>query len=191
MHGGTVSVSSPGPGRGSEFVVRLPILVYSPIPAGPIEVEPVSSGAGDALVQNSMSLTILLIEDNEDIRDSLRTLLELMGHQVEAAADGTTGLDMVLSQAPNVALIDIGLPGMNGYRLAERIREEAACRGIRLIAMTGYGQRADRERAFAAGFDAHLVKPVDLDELHRALEDCVRALPLASSQAGWSAPGRA
>lgn len=107
---------------------------------------------------------ILIVEDNADSRETQRILLELLGHRVEVAADGTEGVKKALDGRPEVALIDIGLPGLNGYEVAKRIRETLGGR-VFLIAQTAYGQHEDRENAFQAGFDVHLVKPVDLDEL--------------------------
>jgi two-component system CheB/CheR fusion protein len=110
---------------------------------------------------------ILLIEDNEDAREALRALLELDGHEVEAAAEGQQGLEIAGTKAVEVALIDIGLPGLDGYEVARRMR--ALARPPILIALTGYGQPEDRRRAEEAGFDAHLVKPIDPTALTKAL----------------------
>jgi two-component system, sensor histidine kinase len=110
---------------------------------------------------------ILLIEDNRDTREVLCALLELDGHQVEPAADGQQGVDLARTKRPDVGLIDIGLPGMDGYEVARRLR--ALGHSMTLIALTGYGEPEDRQRAEDAGFDAHLVKPVDPSELTRTL----------------------
>jgi signal transduction histidine kinase len=160
LHGGSVSASSEGPGKGARFVVRLPLAAGLPVEA---EV-PAASPRKPA-----RPLRVVVIEDNDDIRDSLRTLLTLWGHEVRTAADGKRGLDLVRAAPPDVALVDIGLPGVSGYEVAQLIRQRFAARRIRLIAVTGYGQASDRERAFAAGFDAHLVKPVAADALQREL----------------------
>ena len=111
---------------------------------------------------------VLLIEDNVDARDALRVLLELDGYDVEAAGDGPEGLEIARAKAPAVALIDIGLPGMDGYEVARRLRALAGPRSF-LVALTGYSDPDDRRRAEEAGFDAHVVKPVDPDELTRLL----------------------
>ena len=111
---------------------------------------------------------VLLIEDNVDARDALRVLLELDGYDVEAAGDGPQGLDIARAKTPAVALIDIGLPGMDGYEVARRLRALAGPRSF-LVALTGYSDPDDRKRAEEAGFDAHVVKPVDPDELTRLL----------------------
>ncbi len=114
-----------------------------------------------------MSL-VLLIEDNADARDALRVLLELDGYDVEAAGDGAQGLEIARAKTPAAALIDIGLPGMDGYEVARRLRAMAGPRAY-LVALTGYSDPEDRRRAEEAGFDAHVVKPVDPDELTRLL----------------------
>jgi CheY-like chemotaxis protein len=115
---------------------------------------------------------ILLVEDNEDARETMRILLRMAGHHVESSGDGAEGLEKALAQRPDVAILDIGLPGFDGYEIARRIR--AACDGSYrpyLVALTGYGLAEDRRRAFDAGFDAHLVKPVDQALLERTLAD--------------------
>ena len=124
-----------------------------------------------AVSSRKKPLRVVVIEDNPDIRDSLRTLLTLWGHEVRTAADGATGMKLVLARPPDVALIDIGLPGVSGYEVARAVRERLPLRHVRLVAVTGYGQSSDRERALAAGFDAHLLKPVPPEELERALAD--------------------
>ena len=111
---------------------------------------------------------VLLIEDNADARDALRVLLELDGYAVEAAGDGAEGLEIARAKAPAVALIDIGLPGMDGYEVARRLRALPGPRAL-LVALTGYSSPEDRRRAEEAGFDAHVVKPVDPEELTRLL----------------------
>jgi signal transduction histidine kinase/CheY-like chemotaxis protein len=157
LHGGTVRASSDGPGQGSEFIVRLPILYES--------AEPAPSPAG----VSSPSRRILLVEDNADAREALALLLESWGHRVEQAADGLTGLRDARANPPEVALIDVGLPGMDGYALAREIRAEPRCRGVRLIALTGYSRTRDRQRGHEAGFDSYLVKPVDPAHLRAEL----------------------
>jgi two-component system, sensor histidine kinase len=111
---------------------------------------------------------ILLIEDNADAREALRALLELDGYEVHGAADGTEGLDLARTKTPDVALVDIGLPGFDGYEVARRMRRLPAPPRV-MIALTGYSEAEDRQRAKEAGFDAHLVKPVDPDQLTRVL----------------------
>lgn len=127
------------------------------------------------------SCRILLIEDNADGRQRLRDLLVLWGHQVEVAADGVQGLETIRTWRPDAALIDIGLPGLDGYQVAQQVRAVPGGHEVFLIALTGYGQPEDRRRALAAGFDAHLVKPPDLAQL-----SCLLTGVTAGS---WSPPG--
>src|ERR1700731_451950 len=115
-------------------------------------------------------LRILIVEDNKDSRETLRTLLELLGHQVDVAEDGVEGVHKALTSSPTVALVDVGLPILDGYKVAQCIRTVLG-RSIFLVAHTGYGQPEDRRRAFEAGFDAHLIKPVDWLELNSWLSD--------------------
>ena len=156
LHGGSVEALSAGEGLGSELVVRLP---ESAAPAAPV---PVSASV------SSRPMRILIVEDNDDARESLRRLLELDGHEVMATVNGEDGLDHARSGDFAVALVDLGLPGIDGFEVARQLR---AARGaeVRLIAISGYGQPVDRKRAYAAGFDAHLVKPVDTDHLRSVL----------------------
>jgi len=116
---------------------------------------------------NPSSRRVLVVEDNPDSRETLRTLLELWGHHVEVAGDGRQGVEKALDWRPEVAVVDIGLPLLDGYEVARRVK--AALDGVRLIALTAYGQPQDRRRAFEAGFDIHLTKPADPDELRRLL----------------------
>jgi PAS domain S-box-containing protein len=159
LHAGTVSAFSPGPGQGSEFVVRLPLTAARPpAPAR-------APGAGNP----PDSRRVLIIEDDPDSREALTLLLKLWGHDVEIATEGKRGLEQVLTSRPDVAIIDIGLPDLDGYSVARAIRAAAGGASPYLVALTGYGQLADRRRATAAGFDTHLVKPVDLEQLRRLL----------------------
>ncbi len=162
MHGGEVRASSPGPGKGSEFVVRLPLC------ASRAEATAATAQAGEV---PGPRRHILVVEDNLDAREMLRDLLQLMGHRVETAADGPGGLALALASRPEVALIDIGLPGLNGFEVARRIRAAPGGAGIRLVALTGYGQPEDRRRSREAGFDSHLVKPVEVGALTQLLSD--------------------
>ena len=169
LHGGTVAAHSRGRGQGSEFVVCLPRVEdrrESPRlvtePRAPLEapLPPCEPAAG---------LRILVVEDNRDGRESLRDLLELWGHHVDMAENGPDGVEMALALQPEVALVDIGLPGLDGNEVAQRIRASLDGDRMTLIAMTGYGQPEDRRRALQAGFDAYLVKPVNPAELVRTL----------------------
>ena len=154
MHGGSVTALSEGTGHGSEFIVRLPIVVPA-IPshaAVASEERPASVPAGRR---------VLVVDDNADSATSLAMMLGATGYEVRTAYDGTTGFAATEEFRPDVALLDIGMPGMNGYDLARRIREQSWGKEMVLIAVTGWGQAEDRERTIAAGFDEHLVKPVD------------------------------
>ncbi len=153
LHHGTARADSAGPGQGSEFVVELP-LRGGVLEAGPDKPRGPEPGP----------CHVLIVEDNADAREALGALLALGGHRVELAPDGVAGLDAALASRPDVALVDLGLPGLDGYELARRVRA-AGARGMRLIALTGYGQPDDVRRARDAGFDVHLTKPVDPDEL--------------------------
>jgi PAS domain S-box-containing protein len=159
LQGGTVAVWSAGPGQGSEFTVRLPAI------APPDDAAAEAEGGAPAQV---VPRRVLVVEDSPDARQSLRLLLELAGHQVETSEDGPSGLAKLRTFQPDVALIDLGLPGMDGYAVARELRSRPDTRAIRLVAVTGYGQAEDRRRALAAGFDQHVTKPVDatmLDDL--------------------------
>ena len=160
MHGGTVDARSEGVGKGSEFRVRLPLAASATDVAGVLRT---------AVPVVHESVRIVLVEDNVDIRETLTELLVLDGYWVEGAADGPQGLTRILSEVPNVALIDVGLPGFDGYEVARRARSHLGDTPV-LIAMTGYGQPDDRARAFEAGFDDHVVKPVSVEELSAAIE---------------------
>jgi signal transduction histidine kinase/ActR/RegA family two-component response regulator len=149
LHDGSATVASEGPGRGSEFTVRLPAI--EPPAATPPGRHP--TGA-------SMPRVVLVVEDNDDARDTLKALLEILGHRVETARDGLSGLEMALAIVPDVALVDVGLPLMDGLEFARRARASLADR-VMLVALTGYGSAEDRARALAAGFHDHIAKPVD------------------------------
>jgi PAS domain S-box-containing protein len=153
LHGGRVSVHSDGAGQGSEFTIRLPLSNPAGSAARGIVAEP----------HRCPAYTVLIIEDNADARESLRSFLTQEGHRVDTAADGLSGLARAETSCPDVALVDIGLPVMDGYEVARRIRTRDA--KMILIAITGYGQAEDRQRALEAGFDAHLTKPVAPDHL--------------------------
>jgi two-component system CheB/CheR fusion protein len=155
MHGGSVSAHSDGPGTGSEFVVRLPALRVK-------AASPEDDGeAQRAAAPPSPSRRVLVVDDNHDTADSLAVLLKVGGHQVRTAHDGPAALEEAASFRPEVVLLDIGLPRMDGYEVARRLREEVGLRGALLVAVTGYGQEEDRRRAEEAGFQVHLVKPAD------------------------------
>lgn len=160
MHGGEVTARSGGPGQGSEFVVRLPLL---------------RDAAEDATAKQRIqdqqvdSLRILVVDDNQDAANSMATMLELMGHETRVAFDGLAALAMAAEFPPDVALLDIGMPRLNGFETARRLRQQSSGASIKLVALTGWGQAEDRRRSREAGFDAHLVKPVDLSMLNDLL----------------------
>ncbi|MBN9522706.1 response regulator [bacterium] len=155
LHGGTASAASGGPGKGSEFTVRLPKLAGA---EGSGKAEP-------AVAARGTPRRVLIVDDNPDAGDSLGTLLEMAGHTVRIARSGPQGLDAAARLRPEVAVLDLGLPGMNGYELAGRLRAEPFGRDVTLVALTGYGQEEDRRRTREAGFDHHLTKPADLAAL--------------------------
>jgi CheY-like chemotaxis protein len=163
MHGGRVEARSEGPGRGSEFIARLPALAPGS-----------SARAKEAAVERarpvSGALKILVVEDNADSAESMALLLRLNGHEVRIAHDGPSALADARSFEPQVVLCDIGLPGMDGYEVAARLREQQAFKQTPLIALTGYGQEGSRRRAKEAGFDYHLVKPVEPGALDTVLD---------------------
>jgi signal transduction histidine kinase/CheY-like chemotaxis protein len=190
MHGGSVSASSEGPGRGSRFVVRLPATEQV---AGQIEAAPPASKA-------SAAGRILVVDDNSDAADTLTELLRLEGYEVRCAGDGKSALAMLDTFVPELALLDIGLPGIDGYQLAGMLRADPRAAGIKLVALTGYGRENDRARALAASFDEHLVKPATGDRLLEVLTrlmapshppDASVAGQTLRSRSGSPAPGAA
>jgi signal transduction histidine kinase/CheY-like chemotaxis protein len=158
LHGGTVSARSPGPGKGSTFSVRLPALL-------PREERVASQGIARAGRAPVRSKRILVVDDNADALEMLLEMLSEAGHEVAGATSGTEALDLVREFKPEIAILDIGLPAMDGYELARRIRSAMAPDAPRLMALTGYGQESDRRRSTDAGFALHLVKPLEAGEL--------------------------
>jgi CheY-like chemotaxis protein len=160
LHGGTVVATSDGAGRGSTFTVRMPRLTGTrSLASMPSSLDPVTSRR------------ILLIEDSRDAREMFRIVLEHAGHRVFEAESGDRGLELLEKVRPEVAIIDIGLPGLDGYEVARRIRDQPHGHAMLLLALTGYGHPRDRERSTEAGFDYHLVKPVDPYYLARLLDE--------------------
>lgn len=157
MHKGQVSASSEGVGRGSTFEIRLPRIARP------------SATAVEMMPWKSPPRRVLIVDDNADAADSLAMLLNLQGHETHVTHNGREALGCIEAFKPDVALLDIGLPGMDGYVLAERLRTMPQLKRVRLIALTGYGQADDRQRALAAGFDDHLTKPVDLGAVERVI----------------------
>jgi signal transduction histidine kinase/ActR/RegA family two-component response regulator len=166
LHGGSITAHSEGAGRGSEFLVRLPT-----IPVASVEPDPPAEGTERSV---GGRLRVLLVEDVEDSRRIFGRLLELLGHEVRVAQDALTALEAALDFRPHVVLLDIALPGIDGYELAGRIRQEPVLENVVLVAVTGYGQAQDRRRSQEAGFAHHLLKPPDIDLLEQLLADISR-----------------
>ena len=172
LHGGTVKASSAGRGHGSEFEVELPRIPTKSVPL-PVPEE--------ILAEASTPLTILIIDDNADIRAGLSELLRLAGHEVLESGDGEDGLELALRRKPHAVLVDIGLPGLDGYEVARRLRR-ALGDEVRLIAVTGYGSTQDRRRSFEAGFDEHITKPTTFGMLSRVLSAPARLRPVSAKR---------
>ena len=161
MHSGSIEARSEGAGLGSEFIVRLPI----------VATVPASNAETVAASIPGQSKQILIIEDNVDAADTLAMMLQTMGHEAHAAYDGPSGLKDFVQWRPSVVLLDIGLPGMNGFEVAQRLRASSPKNHLKIIALSGYGSDSDRERSRNAGFDHHLVKPVGFDALEKVLNE--------------------
>jgi signal transduction histidine kinase len=164
MHGGTLTASSAGEGQGSTFVLRLPLSAAVPVTPGP-DLVAEAGGVGAA------ALDVLVIEDNEDVAETLTMLLEELGHRVSLARTGRNGVAMVQQNEPNVVLCDIGLPGMDGLEVCRQIRALPTKTRPIMVAVTGWGQDADRRKTREAGFDHHLVKPVGIGSLNQLLQN--------------------
>jgi signal transduction histidine kinase len=189
MHGGDVTAVSDGPGKGSEFMIRLPLLREDedPVEARAEPASAAQSGGQVATVVTSLATAsaarmvrrILIADDNNDALESLATLLQLSGHEVYTATNGGTALQSAERHLPEVVLLDIGMPMLDGYEVAKRIRAQPWGQRITLVALTGWGQDSDRRRSREAGFDSHLVKPLDLE----TLTDLLARLPSTSASA--------
>jgi len=160
LHGGSIEAHSAGAGQGSEFIVRLPVAVNARAEA---------AGLAQGAAAAASMLRVLVVDDNRDAADSLAMMLELTGHEVRTAHDGEAALNEAARFTPDVVLLDIGMPGMNGYEVALRLRETPHGRRARIVALTGWGQEDDKRRAVDAGFDQHLTKPVDPASLSTVL----------------------
>jgi CheY-like chemotaxis protein len=160
LHGGTVEAKSEGLGRGSEFIVSLPLTCES-----------ATRSTADTVAPTPIGRRILVADDNQDAADSLAMILEMDGHDVRVAHDGRAALSVAQTFRPDIVLLDIGMPRLNGYEVAQALRQEPWGADIRLIALTGWGQESDRQRAAEAGFDCHLTKPVDPDALETMLSE--------------------
>jgi CheY-like chemotaxis protein len=148
-------------GQGSEFVVRLPVLTTPGVV--------IPSTSKDRAEPTGPSLRVLVVDDNVDAAQSLGLLLEESGHDVQTAYDGPSALEVALDYRPNVMLLDIGLPGIDGFEVAKRLRQQPDLRCVVLVAMTGYGQVTDKQRSQEAGFNHHLVKPADFGKVLQIL----------------------
>jgi PAS domain S-box-containing protein len=164
MHAGTVSAHSQGVGQGSEFVVRLPLSRKSAVASQ----QPVAAVSSQPSV--SPRRRVVVVEDNEDVREMMKELLEDMGHEVELASDGLSGAAKLMALRPDVALVDVGLPGIDGYEVARRVRASLEGGALYMVALTGYGGAEARAQAREAGFNLHLSKPVQISDLIRILE---------------------
>ena len=160
LHGGSIEAHSEGLGRGSEFALRLPVTLNSSLkqPAHDVPVRSVAAGR-----------RVMIVDDNKDAGDALAMLLELAAHEVRVAYSGRGALTLAQTFRPDVAFIDIGMPDLSGYEVAQAIRREPWGAQIRLVALTGWGQHDDRERAKEAGFDRHITKPVDSEVIEPLL----------------------
>jgi CheY-like chemotaxis protein len=167
MHGGTVEAHSDGPGQGSEFVVRLPV-------AEEIQDQDPHGKSNGAPAAEPARHRILVVDDNRDAADSLAMLLSIMGNEVHTAHDGLEAVRAADVFRPDVVLLDIGLPKLNGYEAGRRIREQQGTVVV-LIALTGWGQEEDRRRSKEAGFDHHMTKPVEFEALQKLLADLKRS----------------
>lgn len=176
MHGGRIEASSAGSGQGSKFTVHLPLLVTPAGSASTPEVEPATAPS---------ALRILVVDDNKDSADTLATMLNFMGYETRSAYDGQQGFDTAQEFLPDVILLDIGLPVLNGYEVCKQIREQPWGQNITMIALTGWSQEKDRSRAHEAGFDQHLVKPVNAATLAKLLSE-TRAVILKTKSSGSS-----
>jgi signal transduction histidine kinase len=179
MHGGSVTARSDGLGHGSEFVIRLPLFIRERVESGPPiqQLSALEQSMTNADPATRTQRRILVADDNNDALESLATLLQLSGHEVYTAANGAVALESAEQHRPEVALLDIGMPKLDGYEVARRIRAQPWGQRITLVALTGWGQDSDRKRSQEAGFDSHLVKPLDLDKLTELLA----ALPVGGS----------
>jgi CheY-like chemotaxis protein len=160
MHGGRIDAWSDGPGAGSVFTVYLPVL-----PAAERTPEP----APESVAPVEVTRRVLIVDDNRDAADTLASLVRTMGGQARTAADGPSGIECAAEFAPDLILLDIGMPGMDGYETCRRLRQMRLATRPFIVAISGWGQDGDKQRAAAAGFDAHLTKPADPAALEKLL----------------------
>ena len=164
LHGGKVEVRSDGEGQGSEFIVRLPLVLAE---SAPDSQEP---GSGESAEPTSR-LRVLVVDDNKAAADTLAMVIEMLGNEVRTAYDGAQGVEAAEAFKPDVVLMDLGMPRMNGYEAANSIRMQHWGKHMVLVALTGWGQEEDRQRTQKAGFDHHLVKPAEPAELRSLFAD--------------------
>jgi CheY-like chemotaxis protein len=164
QHGGTLTAESEGVGKGSRFTVQLPRADAPALAAEPLEHPPAPMRRAAA------SRRVLLVDDNEDSNEMMREYLEGFGHDVRVAHDGQSGLELAREFAPDIALLDLGLPGMDGFELARRLRLTPQGATIPLVAVSGYARDVDRQKAMKAGFSEHFAKPIELSRLEDLLE---------------------
>ena len=161
LHGGTVEASSAGPGQGSKFVLCLPLTAP--------ETTELRTASADTPPATTVGRRILIAEDNRDAADMLAMLLNLAGHEVRVAHGGRAAVAIAQTFRPEIAILDIGMPDLNGYEVARELRRQSWGAGIYLVAVSGWGGESDRQRAMQAGFDRHLTKPVDPGSLEAVL----------------------
>ena len=177
MHGGSLEATSPGAGRGSTFTLRLPYVgLVQPVPAPADRAHPHVAPA-----------RVLIVDDNLDAAQSVAAFVEMAGHHVCIAADGMQALEAAAEFGPDAVVLDIGLPRLDGYEVARRLRKLESLHDVVLIAVTGYGQASDRERTMAAGFDAHFVKPVEPSVLLSSIAERLSARPAPADVANQPA----
>jgi len=180
LHGGRVEAKSAGIGRGSEFIVRLPLATRQ-LPVVKAEVT-----AGSPARRPMRSRRILVVDDNKDAAKTLGMLLKMLGHDVCTANDGPAALEAIESHRPSLVLLDLGMPGMSGFEVAQRVRALPQFAEVSLVALTGWGQEEDRQRTREAGFDDHLIKPVDLAALSALLAQMAAQPPASQASASES-----
>jgi two-component system CheB/CheR fusion protein len=162
MHNGHAEAYSEGSGKGSEFVIRLPVVQ--------VDLKSTEAVVASEPKDASARRRILIVDDNRDFTDSMKMLLEYERYNVEIAYDGVSALEVAKTFAPDVVLLDLGLPGMNGYETAQQLRAMPVMRGVLLIAVSGYAQEEDRQRSSREGFDSHFKKPIEVRQILEVIQ---------------------
>jgi CheY-like chemotaxis protein len=175
MHGGRIEVTSDGPGQGSEFVVRLPLVGTGGEAEAPAEMATAEVATESASAAGAARRRVLVVDDNRDAAVSLARLLDCMGNETQTAHDGLEALGLAETFRPDLVMLDIGMPRLSGYDTARRIREQPWGRSMVLVALSGWGQDEDRRRSKDAGFDSHLVKPLEPETMEKLLAGLDRA----------------